>query len=82
MQDEEKRKILKMLVSPGEAAPKAKNFEQFVMLADKQIKSAHSAENLTSGTADLLRKQESSLSLQVPITTMGNKKVTFSQVRQ
>ena len=76
MQDEEKRKILKMLISPNAERKSSKELTEFMSLADKTIKAARSAENLC--TNQVLR-QESTHSLQVPLTNMG-RKVTFSQV--
>ena len=46
MQDEEKRKILQMLISPNSERTPSKNINEFMSLADKTIKAAKSAENL------------------------------------
>ena len=46
MQDEEKRKILKMLISPNSERTPSRNINDFMSLADKTIKAAKSAENL------------------------------------
>ena len=48
MQDEEKRKILKMLISPNSERNPTKNINEFMSLADKTIKAAKSAENLST----------------------------------
>ena len=48
MQDEEKRKILKMLISPNSERNTTKNINEFMSLADKTIKAAKSAENLST----------------------------------
>ena len=53
MAEEEKRKILKMLISPvSERRPAAatKSITEFMSLADKTIKAAKSAENLSTST--------------------------------
>ena len=50
MQDEEKRKILKMLISPSSERKPNKNINEFMSLADKTIKAARSAENLCTST--------------------------------
>ena len=53
MAEEEKRKILKMLISPvseRRPAAAAKNITEFMSLADKTIKAAKSAENLCTST--------------------------------
>ena len=50
MQDEEKRKILKMLISPSTERKPTKNITEFMSLADKTIKAAKSAENLSTNT--------------------------------
>ena len=46
MQDEEKRKILKMLISPSSERKPSKNINDFMMMANQTIKAAKSAENL------------------------------------
>ena len=78
IQDEEKRRILKMLISPSSERRPSKNINDFMMMADQTIKAAKSAENLSTNNQVL--RQESSLSLQVPLPGMGQRKVTFSQV--
>ena len=50
MADEEKRKILKMLISPSSERKPAKNINELMTLADKTIKAAKSAENLSTNT--------------------------------
>ena len=77
LQDEEKRKILKMLISPSSERKSSKDISEFMILADQTIKAARSAENLCTGGQVL--RQESTHSLQVPLHNMG-RKVTFSQV--
>ena len=118
MQDEEKRKILKMLISPNSERKPSKDINDFMMIANQTIKAAKSAENLSTNNQVLwiicewyvalgalnlwgtyfkslippdqpymkryyfqVLRQESSLSLQVPIPSIGQRKVTFSQVR-
>ena len=78
MQDEEKRKILKMLISPNSEGKSSKDLTELMSLADKTIKAARSAENLSTNSQVL--RQESTHSLQVPLTSMAGRKVTFSQV--
>ena len=56
MQDEEKRKILKMLISPNSERNPTKNINEFMSLADKTIKAAKSAENLS--TSNQVKKLE------------------------
>ena len=46
MQDDEKRKILKMLISPSSERRPSKNINDFMKIADQTIKAAKSAENL------------------------------------
>ena len=77
LQEDEKRKILKMLISPNSERKSSKDISEFMILADQTIKAARSAENLSSGGQVL--RQESTHSLQVPLHNMG-RKVTFSQV--
>ena len=77
LQDDEKRKILKMLISPNSERKSSKDISEFMLLADQTIKAARSAENLCTGGQVL--RQESTHSLQVPLHNMG-RKVTFSQV--
>ena len=79
LQDEEKRKILKMLISPSSERKSSKDISEFMILADQTIKAARSAENLCSGGSGGVLRQESTHSLQVPLHNMG-RKVTFSQV--
>ena len=50
MQDEEKRKILKMLISPNSERKPTKNLTEFMSLADITIKAAKSAENLSTSS--------------------------------
>ena len=50
LQDEEKRKILKMLISPSSERKPSKNINEFMTIADKTIKAAKSAENLCTNT--------------------------------
>ena len=78
LQDDEKRKILKMLISPNSDRKSSKDISEFMLLADQTIKAARSAENLC--TAGPVLRQESTHSLQVPLHNMGSRKVTFSQV--
>ena len=94
MQDEEKRKILKMLISPSSERKPSKDINDFMMIANQTIKAAKSAENLSTNNQvcdcicsfrnSLLQfevlRQESTLSLQVPMPGLGQRKVTFSQV--
>ena len=96
MQDEEKRKILKMLISPSSERKPSKDINDFMMIANQTIKAAKSAENLSTNNQvcdcicsfrnsilqfEVLR-QESTLSLQVPMPGLGQRKVTFSQVEK
>ena len=48
MQDEEKRKILKMLISPNSERKPSKDINDFMMIANQTIKAAKSAENLST----------------------------------
>ena len=86
--EEERRKILKMLVTPGDAKSKNKRLDSSSSFDNMILKAARSAENLPESspdvTLDIFRK-ESSLSLQIPgvispSAALANKKVTFSQV--
>ena len=59
MQDEEKRKILKMLISPNSERKQVKDLTEFMTLADKTIKAAKSAENLsTSNQVENLKSEK------------------------
>ena len=48
LQDDEKRKILKMLISPSSERKPSKDINEFMMIANQTIKAAKSAENLST----------------------------------
>ena len=67
MQDEEKRKILKMLISPNSERNPTKNINEFMSLADKTIKAAKSAENLS--TSNQVKELEEKLQFERKVKT-------------